>query len=218
VHWSMSASSRPISFKHRLYFSLRRLKIILPFYFAHHPLCEEYSQETLSFGQWILCRGCTFTYVSLMLFAIGDLIFHPFQDVSLYEGIPIALLLTTPVWIGLFFPFQSRTIKDLIRVALGGGWGISVGELWLRQWWPDKIVIIISIFIFWLVFVRIRKSRSSKRTAICSTCPQNVDTVCDGFKRQFDAEKRFNHEVDSFLWEESRKERQITSTNRGRSS
>lgn len=196
---TMHQSSRSVSIKHRLFFSFRRLQIILPYYFAHHPLCEDYSQEVISSGQWVICRGCAFTYTSLLIFAISDLVFQPFQKLNLYEGIFLSLLITSPVWIGLFYSFQSRIIKDLFRIVLGAGWGISLVEMWLRPWWPDKIVIILGIISFWLVFIRIRRSRLRKRTSLCNACPQKTDTPCDGFKQQIDAEKRFNREVDSFL-------------------
>ena len=204
----MPPISRPVSFKHRLFFSFLRFQIILPYYFSHHPLCEEYSQEVISSGQWVICRGCAFTYTSLLIFAFSDLVFNPFQKLSLVEGIPLALLVTIPVWIGLFYSFQSRIIKDLFRICLGGGWGISVAEMWLRPWWPDKIVIILGIISFWLVFVRIRQARLRKKATLCSTCPQKAETPCDGFKRQLDAEKRFNQEVDSFIRERSKNHQQ----------
>lgn len=202
----MLLKSRPLSLRQRLYFSIRHLRLFLPFYFAHHPLCDDFSQETISYGDWVICRGCTLTYVSLLFVTIIDLFLQPFKKIGLLEGLALVLLLTSPVWIGLFYSFQSRTIKDILRIVLGSGWGISMAELWLRPGWPDKVVILLGIVGFWLLFVQIRRIRNKKNMKLCSICPQKSDTVCDGFKRQFEAEIEFNREVDTFLWENLKNE------------
>ncbi|MFW9853512.1 MAG: hypothetical protein ACFFFG_00530 [Candidatus Thorarchaeota archaeon] len=135
-----------------------------------------------------------------------DFFFQPFKKIALVEGLFLVLLLTGPVWIGLFYSFQSRIVKDILRIVLGSGWGISIGELWLRPWMPDKMVIALGIVSFWVLFVQIRKIRNKKNIKFCSTCPQRTYTVCDGFKRQYEAEIQFNQEIDTFLWEESNKQ------------
>ncbi len=173
---------------------------MLPFYFSHHPLCNNYRQEVLKIGSWYICRGCFCVYSSTLVSLLITIFINPFNTFSFGEVFLLVLIVSSPTWIGLFFNFRNRTIKDLLRISLGLGWGIALGELWLQPSWSDKLAIFLLMITFWFIFRKIRNFQSGKKPLIlCRNCIELNNNACPGYKKQFEAEQIYSREISDFL-------------------
>ncbi|MFX0124396.1 MAG: hypothetical protein ACFFAE_12210 [Candidatus Hodarchaeota archaeon] len=178
----------------------RFFQLMLPFYFSHHPLCNNYRQEVLKIGAWYICRGCFCVYVSTLFSLLMTVFVDPFNTYSLSEVFFIVLIVSSPTWIAFLFNFQNRIIKDLIRISLGLGWGIALGELWLQPSWSDKFVIFLLMFIFWFIFRKSRNFQTRRKTIImCQNCVDLNNKACLGYSKQIEAERLYSREVSDFL-------------------
>lgn len=184
----------------RFYLYKRYLQILLPFHFAHHPLCSDYRQEVFHIGSWFICRGCIWTYSSALITLLVTSLIDPFSNFSLFEVFLIVLGVISPAWIGLVHSFHSRMIKDVIRISLGVGWGIALAELWLVKLWIDKIIIFLFIIMFLVVFQRMKRLQSSKNEMkLCKDCSELTENACLDFKKQFEAERLYSREISDLL-------------------
>ncbi|MFX0014783.1 MAG: hypothetical protein ACFFB2_00715 [Promethearchaeota archaeon] len=191
---------KSLSWSHRLYLFKRYFHILLPFHFAHHPLCSNYKEEILHIGRWFICRGCIETYSSALVALIITVGFNPFYSFSLSEIFLIVLCITLPTWFGLFYSLQNRKLKDFIRISLGLGWGIALAEIWLQPLWIDKITIFFIMIIFLFVFQKFRRIHTRKKPVnLCVNCIEFNDDACLGFKAQFEAERLYSREISDFL-------------------
>ncbi len=185
---------------HQLYFFKRYLQILLPFHFAHHPLCSNFRQEVFQVGNWFICRGCTWTYSSAFITLLVTLLLNPFSNFSPFEVFLIVLGVISPAWIGLLYTFHNRIIKDIIRISLGIGWGIALAELWLQPLWIDKIIIFLFLVIFLVIFQRMKCFQNSKgKTKLCKECSEFTEDACLNFKKQFEAERFYSNEISDFI-------------------
>jgi hypothetical protein len=184
----------------RFYFFKRRLQLLLPYYFAHHVLCENYSKEVFNIRSWYICRGCTLVYGSTLVTFVISVLFNLFKSYSLFEILSLVLIVSCPTWFGFVFSFEKRLVKDLLRISLGTGWGIALSELWLEPMWSNKIIIFFLMVIFLFVFQRIRRFQTSRRLIeLCDNCKDfNVNT-CRGYKSHFEAERLYSKELSDFL-------------------
>lgn len=102
-------------------------------------------------------------------------------------------------------------MKDLLRISLGIGWGIALGELLLQTSWSDKIAIFLLMITFWFIFRKIRRIKTSRKTlTLCKNCVELNNSACPGYKMQFEAERQYSREVSDFLqqklnWNDIRK-------------
>ncbi|MFX1515100.1 MAG: hypothetical protein ACFFC6_02245 [Promethearchaeota archaeon] len=185
---------------HRLHFLKRYIQLILPFHFSHHPLCNNFRQEVVKIGSWYVCRGCLCVYSSMLLSLFITVFVNPFINFSLWEKFLLVLIVSSPTWIGFLFKFTNRILKDLLRFSLGLGWGIAIGELWLQPLWRDKIVIFFLMVIFWFVFKKIRSFQIGKKeVTLCDNCTALNDNACLGYKKKFEAERKYSREISDFL-------------------
>ncbi|MFX0183208.1 MAG: hypothetical protein ACFE95_09040 [Candidatus Hodarchaeota archaeon] len=176
---------------------------MLPFYFAHHTLCNNYRQEVIKLGSWFICRGCTLVYCSTLVSFILSVLFNPFNNYSLFEVFILVLIISSPTWLGFIFPFRSRKIKDILRISMGLGWGIALAEIWIQPLWSEKIIIFLLMITFLVIFQRIRRYQTSRRhIVICDNCKELNINACEGFKNQFEAERLYSRELSDFLQQE----------------
>jgi hypothetical protein len=102
--------------------------------------------------------------------------------------------------IGLKYSFQNRAIKDFLRISLGFAWGISLSELSLQPLWSDKLIIMIFMITFFVLFRRFRRLQTSRRPLIlCDNCKELNINDCIGYKNQFEAERLYSRELSDFL-------------------
>ncbi|MHA2054558.1 MAG: hypothetical protein ACW99F_13260 [Candidatus Hodarchaeales archaeon] len=196
----MNSFSKALTVKQRIHFFKRRFQLIFPFYFAHHSLCNNYSQEVFKIGSWFICRGCALVYCSAVISFMGSVLFNPFRIFSLMEIFFLVLIISSPTWFGFIFPLRNRRIKDMIRISMGFGWGIALAEIWLQPLWSDKIIILLLMITFLVIFQQIRKFKTSRTSLVlCDNCKELNSDACEGFKNQFEAERLYSRELSDFL-------------------
>ncbi|MHA2174056.1 MAG: hypothetical protein ACXACP_12165 [Candidatus Hodarchaeales archaeon] len=196
----MNSFSKALTVKQRLHFFKRRFQLIFPFYFAHHSLCNNYSQEVFKIGSWFICRGCALVYSSAVISFLGSVLFNPFRIFSLMEVFFLVLIISSPTWLGFIFPLRNRRMKDMIRISMGFGWGIALAEIWLQPLWSDKIIILLLMITFLVIFQQIRKFKTSRTSLVlCDNCKELNNDACEGFRSQFEAERLYSRELSDFL-------------------
>ena len=188
--------------KTRRYFFKRRLQLFMPFYFAHHPLCNDFKKEILTIRTWYICRGCTFVYSSAILSFLITVWINPFANLTLYESFWFVLGITGPTWLALIHRFQHRWVKDIVRIALGIGWGIAGAELILRPNWLEKLIILLIIGLTYIVFRSLKHRQAHKHPdRECENC-QNINInqpSCEGAEQLLEAERIFSREYSNYL-------------------
>ena len=173
---------------------------MLPFYFAHHFLCDNYRSEVIELNSWYFCRGCVLVYSSAIISFSINVVFNPFGNYSLSEVFFIVLVISSPTWLGFMLPFENRKWKDLLRISMGLGWGIALAEIWLQPLWGDKVIIILIMTVFLIFFQKLRNFQTSRRISVlCGNCNELNDNACEGFKNQFEAERLYSRELSDFL-------------------
>lgn len=136
-----------------------------------------------------------------MLLSLLIMLFvNPFISYSLGEKCLLVLIVSSSTWIGFFFEFNNRITKDFLRISLGLGWGIALGEFWLQPSWNDKFVILLFMVMFWLVFSKIRSFQTRKKNIIlCKNCAELNDDACPDYKKKFETEREYSRELSDFL-------------------
>lgn len=125
---------------------------------------------------------------------------NPLISFSLVEVFFLVLIVSSPTWIGFFFEVNNRIVKDFLRISLGLGWGIALGELLLQPSWSDKFVIFLIMIMFWYLFRKIRSYQTSKKAIIlCENCDELNDDTCPDYKKKFEAEREYSRELSDFL-------------------
>ena len=83
---------------------------------------------------------------------------------------------------------------------MGLGWGIALAEIWSQPLWSDKVVIILIMTVFLILFQKLRNFQTSRRISVlCENCNELNDNACEGFRNQFEAERLYSRELSDFL-------------------
>ncbi|MHA1215012.1 MAG: hypothetical protein ACTSPG_06925 [Candidatus Hodarchaeales archaeon] len=174
--------------------------MVLPYYFAHHPLCSNYRKEVIQVGTWYLCRGCFFVFLSMIVSLLVTFILNPFRNLNLFEGVILVIFITCPAWVALFLSTNNRRLKDIFRISLGLGWGISLAEILNRPNLLEKFTIIGAIILVYFLF-KFLKSRQNLRQKdlICSKCSERNNNYCSGYKKQLEIERIFTQDLSNYL-------------------
>lgn len=195
-----SSYNKMLKLKPRRYFFKLQFQLFIPFYFAHHPLCNDFKKEILAIRTWYICRGCTFVYSSALLTFLITIWINPFANLTIYEGFWFVLGITGPTWLALFHRFQHRWIKDIVRISLGIGWGIAVAELILRPIWLEKIIVLFIIGLIYIVFHTLKHRQAHKHPDhICENCQDINQPSCEGAEQILEAERKFSREYSDYL-------------------
>ncbi len=181
---------------------------MLPIQFAHHPLCDKFEQETLLFKifqkNFYICRGCFWVFLSTFLSLLFVILFNPLKDLSVIEKIIVIILISSPTWIGFLYSFQHRIVKDLLRISLGTGLGIAMGELILTPNLFYKIFTFGFIIAFIWIFSYLRRRFSRRENhRLCLSCKKLNSDICEGFKQQLEAQRQYSQELSNYIQENS---------------
>lgn len=183
-----------------MYFFKRRVQLFLPFFFTHHPLCNDFKQEIFSLGTWRICRGCTFVYSSAIVAFLFVVWLNPFTTFSVIEIFGLVMGNTSPTWLALFHKFKHRVLKDIARITLGIGWGMAIGEVILRPILLEKLFFLLSIGLIYLVFRTLKHRQAHKHPdQVCINCQESTRTSCVGTEQLLEAERTFSREYSDYL-------------------
>lgn len=171
-----------------MFFGIRKLLLWIrasyPFRWAHHPLCNRFSQDVFRFKFPFLsiiyvCRSCVFFYLGFLL----GLIFNLFEG---YRNlVPYIFILFCVLFIPLSFPTiygrLSRPIKDFLRLGLGWTCSLVISFVFIDMWWLSIILVLIFLFLYY-IFGKYRQVAKSDQ---CVGCVElDNESPCSGFKFQ----------------------------------
>ena len=179
-----------------------RIRMLWPkhtysFYWAHKPLCARFAEDVLKLGTIYLCRSCSATYVG-MFTGIALLSFTP-ESSGLFPMMFLAVLIGVLIFsVPSLYKRLPRFVRDMVRFASGilipasvylcSGPGYRIGILGLG-----------ALFLFWCVYMRMRKRRKLKE---CDGCPElELNRICSGFEMQANHIRRYQTEADELLAE-----------------
>lgn len=199
----MKKSSSLISFlnvREKTRFFWRRIQLFAPFWFSHHPQCDNFASEIISIGRYRLCRGCTAVYSSALITSLLVIMLRPFNAWPLEHVGLMVLLISSPTWLGVLVRFKQRWIKDLIRVSLGIGWGMALAEMVVRPQLIEKIIMLIAMIVFYQAFKWVRRQRHRHvEDLLCPNCRQLTEEACLGTKALLEAERQYSRELSDYL-------------------
>ncbi len=168
------------------YYRWLHLKHFWPFYWAHKPLCHEYSQKIIKLKKLNICRSCFFLWGSFSIGIIGLVTFKfPWHETML-----LPLVIVIVFGNELVYPKLKRFYQDFHRSFLG--LEISLILYYLIALEPFSIL---SGFILLLFLIINYKSRKKRKLNECFSCHEyGKGKVCSGYKLWANAHKDFEQE------------------------
>ncbi len=177
----------------------KHFKLTWRYKFAHHPLCDRYSNQVFRFKGVYLCQGCTLIYGGgILSFVVFLLLPREFFPVEFIGWFYTALLLISPTFVVEVFKL-SRPLKRIARILNG----ITIG-FWARGFfyfsdWIIKIGIILLTVFFYYLFKLTRKIKGGPAD-LCVGCPELVQgTICSGYKPIYEKEKEYSQYATKLL-------------------
>ncbi len=200
-----------LSKRDKLRFFWRRVQLFSPFWFSHHPQCNNFSSEVIKVGRYRFCRGCAIVYFSTLITSIFTVFFQVFHDFPFENLVFLVIIISSPTWIGVISSFKRRWVKDLIRASLGIGWGIALGSLFVRTSLVEKLLIVIAMIVFYQLFKVVRRLKHQHvNDLLCPNCKQLSEEACEGTRQLLDAERTYSRELSDFLQEKIRKSKRVS--------
>ena len=188
-----------------VYLKILHLKYSYKYFFAHHPLCDNYRNHTYKIGNLYVCKGCFHTYSGFLLFSIlyailtsqGSFLTN-FLFNSIY-GLLLQLIFLLPLTVDFFNIEVPRIIKNIFRQMLGYSASTSLFVIILSP----LIIKLISFVIMVLVYIKLKKARKKKKDDLCHTCNEyeliSKDYYCSGYAYMLKKEEEFSKEAGTYL-------------------
>lgn len=166
------------------------------FYFAHHPLCKNYSDEVLKINDYYFCRGCSEVYGTALFIILFSFFLEPIKTLNIFQFILIGILSIIPSFIGNIIHFKHRLIKDILRIILGLGLGIGVFSIIILPDIISKLSILLFMAIMYFIF---KISRSNQESYLCPECTSFTDNACASYKRVFKTEGDYSRILSDYI-------------------
>ncbi len=200
VNDKKTALSTFLSKRERIRFLIKRILVFSPFWFSHHPPCDNFSSEVIKIGNFRVCRGCTIVYVTTIFIIVIILLFRPFSGWKLLEITALVLMITIPTWVAVFHRFTRRLVKDVVRATLGISLGIAISELVIQGNFLIKMAIFIAIMVVYYLFKWLRKKQHIHLAELmCPDCRHLTERACLDAIRLLEAERLFSRELSEYL-------------------
>lgn len=166
----------------KIVFELLKIKFMLPFKFAHKPLCESFRNGTTKIFGLYICKGCLNIYLGIIgSFILSKfLITHMNEIYSLYFLVfsLFSFILSIPKY---YYGFHHR-LKYLLRFFCG----LSIGLGFIFSYYYLLVgPLVLFIALNFLVFSKI--NRVKRKLNICEGCHENGKGICSGFQEQAQA-------------------------------
>jgi len=166
--------------------------LIYPYRWAHHPLCEKFSDHVYTIKGYKICRGCFNMYLGML---VGMIIIPLLVLYAKFNYLYLFILLwflflPTPLSVYLH---ARRVVKDISRQLLGIGiittfTTITVALISFfknKDYW-GLVVAIIVFFIYVLSYKILSKERERRNRAICMSCEQYGLPKCEGLESYYE--------------------------------
>ncbi len=190
-----------ISLKKRFLLWKKKLKLSWKFKFAHHPICERFDDHIWKIGDMYVCQGCTMVYSGVILgFFLFLFNFNQFIG-GMLDWFLSVLIFMLPTFLIEKLRIKTRWVKRSVRFLNGIALGATMAFLFVDTSIWERISVIAFIYIGLLLFRFIR--RYKKEEDECEGCPQaKKDEVCEGFKMQFEANKKLGKYTTDLVYDE----------------
>jgi hypothetical protein len=149
---------------------------------AHHPLCERYSGETLRLGRHVFCRGCALAAAGAVLGAVAGATLSPGPALASAA----CALLVAPALASLMW----RLPKVASRGGPGAALGLALGAFAAAPG-AGTLALAASLGALVLLHVRLYRRRGPDRSP-CLDCPERTEAPrCAGFVPLLRRERAF---------------------------
>ncbi|MHA1399892.1 MAG: hypothetical protein ACTSQE_06070 [Candidatus Heimdallarchaeaceae archaeon] len=166
--------------------------LMYPYRFAHHPICDKFSEHFYTIKGVKVCRGCFNLYagqfVGIILAFISVFVLHISYWIPFI--VTYALFAFTPLSITLHPP---RKIKDFFRILLGIAIVssylviiLAIIELFQVFSFGGVIVIVLILLTHILARIILVPLREKDNRKACETCEQFTLPRCEGMKYVYD--------------------------------
>lgn len=188
-----------MKFLKRLKLNIFKLKLTWRFKFAHHPLCQNYSDQVFKIGNIYLCQGCTLIYSGLVIGLLSGIIFNPSFSIQIWAIIGVSLMVPTFVVQVVKLP---RMFKRIARFLNGFDLGAIFFSIFILPKWSHRIIMIVSISVTYLAFRIIHKHKRKERD-LCESCNElKTGKICSGYKLRAEKELEYSKYAEQILDEE----------------
>jgi len=202
-----------LRFIERLKLFKKKLAVSWRFHFAHHPLCDAYSDHVWWFKGIYLCQGCTLTILGILFSFITFFLVNPFM--ILWQWIGFASTILCLLFIVEIAQIENRMIKRFIRFFTGFGLGAF---FWFILGTTNIMILGVAILFTYAgykVFKKIRVFKPAEDK--CKHCPEMQKSgVCSGLYLEYEAEKKYSEYATELLYDRLRHHAKLKHMKRSR--
>jgi hypothetical protein len=185
-----------LSFIKRLKLWWKKFTLTWKFAFAHHPLCERFSDQVFKIGDLYICQGCSLALLGFIISLFLGIFISLGIDVIWWYVIVCGL--TLPSFILLFVSFP-RTVKRIVRFLFGFGIGGGLGTVFTVSKWSQRIILSAIVLLIYILF-RIFYKKTKSPENVCEGCPEyRQREVCSGYKQQMEVELEYSKYATNLL-------------------
>jgi hypothetical protein len=177
-----------------------RIKMLWPkhayrFCWAHKPLCDRFAEDVLKLGPVYLCRSCTAAYAGILAGVL--LVFLAPASGKYFPAAFFAVLLGVVILsIPSLYKSLRRIFRDGVRFASGLLIPVCISLCAGPGYWIGIPGLAI-LFVFWCIYLRMRKARKLRE---CDGCPElGQNRICSGFAMQAGHIRQYQAEADELL-------------------
>ena len=168
----------PIDFKTRMKLWRKNFQLFHIFKFAHHPLCDRFSDHVWKIGNIYVCQGCTLSILGAILGTFLLVIINP--ALTLIQWLILGISFLIPTLIVELFKIKYRPLKRTVRLIAGFDLGICLGLI-ISGSVHEKIFALIFIVFGYSLFSLIRRLKRPKDK--CEGCFElKEEGICPGLK------------------------------------
>lgn len=171
-----------------LRWSVKYVRAVRPYMFAHHPICEPYSKDVLHFGGTRFCWGCLVTYPTAITVLMVMVLTGWNELLPWFLWFPIGVLFGAAELLNLLKK-RAGSVHRLINFCLGTGMALMTLAVFMMP-----IFICFRLYIFFMLYmlagllITYRVRNFEKRCAKCSWKKDWND--CPGFRDLHDKLKK----------------------------
>ena len=166
-----------------------KIKGILRYSLAHHPVCWQFREHLIRINGWSLCLGCTGFYSGFIIGTI-PILFGVLNNFKWIELIILAILFFFPTIFRLvdlpFFNSFNRKVRFSFRGLLGIGIAVGIYSIIKAPSFEMQIFqVILGILFYGILSFKRYKTGTEEWDSLCETCSFTRNTKCPGMEPLF---------------------------------
>ncbi|UCE13837.1 MAG: hypothetical protein JSV04_01355 [Candidatus Heimdallarchaeota archaeon] len=178
---------------------IKRWEVSWRWHFAHHPLCDRYSDQTWNIGSFIICQGCSLVLTGIIsgfsLCLLLGVVLDPIGWIILWAIFFLSTIL------GEFYFMFRRPFKRMARFFAG----IGIGSFfWFLLTEPNIIYKLIGAGFGFIAYSAFLKVRGYTKVDKCYGCPELKPGICPGLEHESLAMKEYSNYATTLLEDQLR--------------